>query len=240
MSLFFTGCFSEYVFYGKEKSDYYEEALDSLNYSFWFSNEYAYKIKKGDKIGVSVWDHMELSVGTIYDIYSADVSYGRFLLVDENGNINLPKIGLMNVVGYTETELAEEVKRILSTWIKEPLVIDIRVLNKKITIMGEVLRSDVIPVLRDQTPIFEIVAEVGGFNFYADLRQLMILREDNGKVRVLNVDLVNPNNYSRNTLNLHPGDVLLVPPKRFRDFEKRITSVIPVSTVVTAAAILLK
>lgn len=239
-SLFLTGCFSEAVFYDKDNTNYYEETLDSLNYSFWFSSDYAYAIQRGDKIAVSVWDHIELSVGTIYEIYSADVSYGKFLLVDENGNISLPKIGLMKVVGMTEGELAASVREILRTWIKDPLIVDIRVLSKKITVMGEVVRPDVIPIFSNQTSIFEIVAEVGGFNYYADLRQIMILREDNGKVRVLNVDLVNPNNYSQNTLNIHPDDVVLVPPKRFMNFEKRITSVIPVSSAVTAAAILIK
>jgi len=55
---------------------------------------YEYKIKSDDKINLSIWDHDNMSVGSVYGIYNSNEVYGKWLMVDHEGLINLPKYGL--------------------------------------------------------------------------------------------------------------------------------------------------
>jgi polysaccharide export outer membrane protein len=78
-----------------------------------------------------------LSVGSVYGIYNSNEVYGKWLLVDINGNIEIPRLGTTNVIGKTIPELKEEIKTKLKKWLVNPIV-DLKVLNKEIAVMGEV------------------------------------------------------------------------------------------------------
>jgi len=78
---------------------------------FSYDVNYQYKIRKDDKISISVWGEDNLSVGSVYGIYNSNEVYGKWLLVDINGNIEVPRIGTKNVVGKTIPELKEEIKK---------------------------------------------------------------------------------------------------------------------------------
>ena len=80
---------------------------DTLDSSFVYNKNYQYRIRKDDKITISVWGQDELSVGSCYGIYNSNEVYGKWLMVDENGNIELPKLGSMKVLNVTLIELKD-------------------------------------------------------------------------------------------------------------------------------------
>lgn len=84
---------------------------------FTFDPTYEYRIHKDDKITLSVWGQDDLSVGSVYGIYDSNEVYGKWLLVDNNGNIELPRLGTTYVIGKSVPELKEEVKnKLKSGW----------------------------------------------------------------------------------------------------------------------------
>ncbi len=205
---------------------------------FQYQGDYQYKIRKNDKITLSVWGHDDLSVGSTYGIYNSNEVYGKWLLVDANGNIEIPRIGTTNVMGKTLPELKEEIKIKLSKWIVNP-IIDVKVLNKEITILGEVRNPAVIQVDKDQNTLIELVSKAGGFEFYANLRSIKILRQEGENVKITNIDLTQPNDYTYRNTQLYPGDYVIVPSKKNKEFDKRVANIIPLATTVTAVAILM-
>jgi polysaccharide export outer membrane protein len=84
---------------------------------FSYDPKYEYKIRKDDKITLSVWGQDDLSVGSVYGIYNSNEVYGKWLLVDINGNIEIPRLGTTNVIGKTIPELKEEIKTKLKKWL---------------------------------------------------------------------------------------------------------------------------
>ncbi|WP_343662395.1 polysaccharide biosynthesis/export family protein [Chryseobacterium mucoviscidosis] len=215
-----------------------EEQASRNMQDFSYDPNYEYKIRKDDKITLSVWGQDDLSVGSVYGIYNSNEVYGKWLLVDINGNIEIPKLGTTPVVGKTLPELKEEIKTKLKKWLVNPIV-DVKVLNKEIAVMGEVRNPAVIQVDKDQNTLLELVSKAGGFEMYANLKSIKILRQEGENVRVTNIDLTKMKDVPNQNILLHPGDYIIVPSKKSKDFDKRISTIIPFATVTSAAAILI-
>ena len=216
-----------------------EEEQPSQNMQdFSYDPSYEYRIRKDDKITLSVWGQDDLSVGSVYGIYNSNEVYGKWLLVDVNGNIEIPKLGTTPVVGKSLPELKEEIKTKLKKWLVNPIV-DVKVLNKEIAVMGEVRNPAVIQVDKDHNTLLELVSKAGGFEMYANLKSIKILRQEGENVRVTNIDLTRMKDVPNQNIILHPGDYIIVPSKKSKDFDKRISTIIPFATVTSAAAILI-
>ncbi|PRB06079.1 hypothetical protein CQ046_02575 [Chryseobacterium sp. MYb7] len=205
---------------------------------FSFDPNYEYRIRKDDKITLSVWGQDDLSVGSVYGIYNSNEVYGKWLLVDINGNIEIPKLGTTSVIGKSLPELKEDIKTKLKKWLVNPIV-DVKVLNKEIAVMGEVRNPAVIQVDKDQNTLLEIISKTGGFEMYANLKSVKILRQEGENVRVTNINLTKMKDVPNQNIMLHPGDYVIVPSKKSKDFDKRVSTIIPFTTVTSAAGILI-
>jgi polysaccharide export outer membrane protein len=215
-----------------------EEQPSRAMQDFSFDPNYQYKIRKDDKITLSVWGQDDLSVGSVYGIYNSNEVYGKWLLVDINGNIEIPKLGTTSVIGKSLPELKEDIKTKLKKWLVNPIV-DVKVLNKEIAVMGEVRNPAVIQVDKDQNTLLELISKTGGFEMYANLKSVKILRQEGENVRVTNIDLTKMKDVPNQNIMLHPGDYVIVPSKKSKDFDKRVSTIIPFTTVTSAAAILI-
>lgn len=205
---------------------------------FSYNANYQYKIRKDDKISISVSGEESMSVGSVYGIYNSNEVYGKWLLVDADGNIEIPKIGTTQVVGMTIPEFKLFLKEKLKKWLIEP-VVDVKVLNKEITILGEVRNPNAIQVDKDHNTLLEIVSKAGGFEFYANLKRIKILRQENENVRITNIDLTKEKDVLNQNVQLYPGDIVIVPSKNYKEFDKRVSTIIPFTTTISAAAILM-
>lgn len=215
-----------------------EEQPSRSMQDFSFDPNYEYRIRKDDKITLSVWGQDDLSVGSVYGIYNSNEVYGKWLLVDINGNIEIPKLGTTSVIGKSLPELKEDIKTKLKKWLVNPIV-DVKVLNKEIAVMGEVRNPAVIQVDKDQNTLLELISKTGGFEMYANLKSVKILRQEGENVRVTNIDLTKMKDVPNQNIMLHPGDYVIVPSKKSKDFDKRVSTIIPFTTVTSAAAILI-
>lgn len=206
--------------------------------AFNYDNHYQYSIRINDKISLSVSGEDNMSVGSVYGIYNSNEVYGKWLLVDINGNIEIPKIGTTHVLGKTVPELKEYLRTQLKQWLNNP-VVDVKVLNKEITILGEVRNPNTIQVDKDQYTLLEMISKTGGFDFYANLKSIKILRQEGENVSVKNINLTKGKDILNANVQLHPGDIVIVPSKKNKEFDKRIATIIPFATTATAAAILI-
>ncbi len=209
-----------------------------LDSAFFYNPDYQYHIRRDDKITVSVWEQDDLSVGSVYGIYNSNEVYGKWLLVDANGNIEIPKLGTTNVLNKTVIELKDSLKQCFSRWLVNPIV-DVKVLNKEISVLGEVREPQIVQVDKDNNTLLEIIAKCNGFDSFADLEYVKILRQEGEHVRVANLDLTKSGYYLMKNIQLYAGDVVIVPSKKYKEFDRRVSNIIPFTTTITAAAILL-
>jgi polysaccharide biosynthesis/export protein len=229
----FTSCKTANLFVDKEAGNTVAD-LDSI---FLPEGNYEYHIRKDDKITISIWGQDDLSVGSTYGIYNSNEVYGKWLMVDAKGNIEIPKIGTVHVEKMTIIQLKDTIEERFAEWIKNP-VVDIKILNREITVLGEVRDPQVIPVDKEKNTLMEMISRCKGFETYANIKSIKVMRQVGEDVHVANIDLTENGDYLKKNINLYPGDVVVIPSKKNKEFDRRVSIIIPFATAITAAAIL--
>lgn len=210
------------------------ETLDPV---FQYNPDYQYLIRKGDKISISIWSEEELSVGSIYGIYNSNEVYGKWLLVDANGFIEAPKIGSLQVLSKSIVDLKEELKAYYSDFLVNP-IIDVKILNREVSIIGEVIESSTISLEKDDNTLVEVLTKSKGFDFYANLKNIQIIRQVGGVKHNAFINLRNSNDYMNKNIQIHAGDIIVVATKKHKNFDRRISIILPFTSAITTGAIL--
>lgn len=164
-----------------------------------------YIIGPDDTLDVFVWRNPELSVT---------------VPVRPDGKISTPLVEDMVAVGKTAPQLARDMERVLSEYVRSPKV-NIIVKNAAsafslVKVVGQVTRPQELPYHEGMT-VLDAVLSVGGLSQYASGNRSRIVRIENGKETVIHVrldDLVNGGDVRQNVA-LKPGDVLVVPQSIF-------------------------
>ena len=130
-------------------------------------------------------------------------------LVDSTGAIILPFVGKVKVSGMTLVEASNFLKEKLSRYIKEPTV-NVRTLNHKFTVIGEVSRPGVYNLIDNHTTLPEVIGMAGDLTVYGRRDNVMLIRTVNDRREVIKLDLT-----SRQVLNspyyfIQANDVLYV------------------------------
>ncbi|MBK1442228.1 polysaccharide export protein [Parapedobacter sp. ISTM3] len=147
-------------------------------------------IKNFTPVTVQPNDILSISVTSLNPIAWPDTANtDKGYLVDQNGTISLPMVGTLAVAGKTTAAIAEEVKEKLLPYLKEPSVV-VRMLNFKITVMGDVLKPDVYPVLSERITINEALGMAGDLNITAKRSNILLIREVDGRRIFVPIDLL--------------------------------------------------
>ena len=229
----FNGCTAQHLFNKNE-------SLSTLvvGDTAWFKNDpnYEYSIRQDDKITISVWNHDDLSVGSLYGIYNSNEVYGKWLMVDAAGNIPVPHIGVVNVGGLTIRQAKDTLVKRYSALVVNP-VLEVKVLNKDVTVLGEVKTPGNYLLEKENNSLVELIGRAGDFEFYADRKHIQVLRMADGLQRKITVNLTGRDQKFETNIQLHPHDIVVIPSRRGKMWDKKSGSVIPVASVISALAL---
>jgi polysaccharide export outer membrane protein len=158
-----------------------------------------YKIGAQDVLDVSVWKEPDLS---------------RLVPVRPDGKISLPLLNDVQAVGLTPTELAAQITAGLDKYMTNPQVTVIvnQINSQRVYILGEVGHAGAYGLLPGMT-ILQALSNAGGFTAFANLKNIYVLRPDNGKQQKLmfNYKEVISGKQSEQNIELRPGDTIVVP-----------------------------
>ncbi|HEY0900127.1 MAG TPA: polysaccharide biosynthesis/export family protein [Sphingobacteriaceae bacterium] len=161
-------------------------------------------------------------------------------LVDEKGEIHFPLIGSIKASGLTTTQLRQEIQKQLVTYLKEP-VVNIRILNFKISVMGDVLNPGVYNIQNEKVTLPEALTMAGDLNITAKRTNLLLIREVNGDRVYIPIDLTSKNLFHSPYYYLKNNDLIYVEPNKtkYATVNRTPRSLGIILSAVTAAAILL-
>jgi polysaccharide biosynthesis/export protein len=136
-------------------------------------------------------------------------------LVDNDGTIDFPVLGRLNVVGKTKSELENLLKEKLKPYLKEDPVVNVRMVNYKISVMGEVNRPSTYTVTNEKVNVLEALAMAGDLTIYGKRDNVKLIRESDLGVRdIFTLDLTDPNLINSPYFYLQQNDVVYVEPNR--------------------------
>lgn len=197
-----------------------------------------YQLRPDDKVSVSVWDHEELSVGSIYGIYNSNEVYGKWLLVDAEGSLLLPKTGKLKVGGMTIAAATDAVVGEYSRLIPQP-VVTLKVLNREVTVLGEVKSPGPITLEKERNSLIEILGRAGGPDYYANAGQVQLLRMKGQQRIEYVVDLTKLSTVEQESLWVQAGDILYLPPQKRKSLQKESASLVPFAAILSSLAVVL-
>jgi len=165
-----------------------------------------YIIGAGDTIDIFVWRNPELSSG---------------VTVRPDGKITTPLVEDVPASGKTPTQLARDMEKELSVYVKNPVVTVmvggfVGPYEEQIRVVGQATNPQALPY-RDQMTLLDLIIAVGGLTEFADGNKSIIVRVIDGEWQQFGVridDLINGADISANTYVL-PGDILIVPESWF-------------------------
>ncbi|GAA4457271.1 polysaccharide biosynthesis/export family protein [Nibrella saemangeumensis] len=136
-------------------------------------------------------------------------------LVDNEGMVELPLLGKIKLAGMTTVEAREVVREKLKVYLKEPTV-NIRFLNYKVSVLGEVARPSLFNVPNEKITLPEALSLAGDITIYGRRDNVLIIRETNGKREFARVNMNRRDLFQSPYYYLHPNDVVYVEPGRGR------------------------
>lgn len=194
---------------------------------------YQHIIDSDDKLSVSVWNHKNLSIGSIFGVHNSNEVYGHWILVDSDGNALLPKLGKVPLKGLTTSEASDTLSLLYSGIIVDPIIV-VKVQNRAVSVLGEVRAPGKYILEKEQNTLTEIIALAQGFDFYAEKKQIELIRKN--KCYKIDYTVLQNNDYQ---IIVESGDVVNVPTRRGKVVDKRSPTLIAFASAITAIAVLI-
>ena len=161
-----------------------------------------YLIGPHDSLNIFVWRNPDLS---------------RSVAVRPDGRISIPLVEDLPVTNKTPTQLAREIEKALSLYVKDPIVTVIvsgflGPYEQQIRVVGEATSPKAIPYFEKMT-LLDLIISVGGITEFAAGNRSIIYRVTDGKQQNFTVrieDLIKDGDITAN-VDLLPGDILIIP-----------------------------
>ena len=163
-------------------------------------------------------------------------------LVNSDGNIRFNVIGDISVGGKTRAEVVTVLKEKLSEYIKD-FVVDVRIMNFNITILGEVKTPGVYNIKDERVTLPEALALAGDFTLDGKRKDVLVIREEDGKRKVERIDFTKTEFFASPFYFLKQNDVVYVEPSlkgvKKSGFIPDIPALLSLVTVILSTVILL-
>lgn len=185
-----------------------------------------YKIKTNDILYVRVLStNKEVSElyntnpthGITTTLNSEADQYVNGFSVDKNGDIVLPVLGKLHVAGLTLDEAYEIIQDQANEFLINATVI-VRLMNYKITVLGEVKRPGVYSNYNNQVTVMEMIGRAGDITEFGDKTHILVIRPTPEGSKTYEIDLTDKSVLTNPGYFLMPNDVIYVKPIKGKAF----------------------
>lgn len=140
--------------------------------------------------------------------------FGGFT-IDTIGCIKLPYLGELKLSGLKKVDAEKLIENRLSEYIIAP-VVQVQILNFKISVTGDVKNPGIYQVPNDKINLIEALALSGDLNYTANRRNVKLIRNMNGTINSITIDLTNSDVISSEHFMLKQNDIIYVPTSKLK------------------------
>lgn len=140
-------------------------------------------------------------------------------LVDNNGCIDFPIVGLLKVGGLTKSDCEQLILSKIKPYLNENErpVVTVRMSNYKISVLGEVARPGMFTVNNEKINILEALAQAGDLTIYGVRTNVKLIREDEtGKKQIYTLNLNDASIVNSPYYYLQQNDIVYVEPNKVK------------------------
>ena len=193
---------------------------------FGYAPREEYKLKSGDNLYVKVQSLDEKTYKFFnYDDASryASSSYNEASIyltsytVNDSGFIQFPFVGKVYVKDQTVEQIKESLQNIIDQYLIETTVV-VKLVNYKITILGEVKNPGTYMVYQDKINMFEALSKAGDLTVFSNKNKVVLVRQTEKGAHLHRLTLTQQDFLESPYFYLLPNDIIYVEPLRGKQF----------------------
>lgn len=136
-------------------------------------------------------------------------------LVDNNGYIDFPVLGMVKVMGMTTRECEAHFRELLKPYLKEVPNVTVSTSNYKFSVLGEVGKPGTYSTTNEKMTVFEALALAGDMTLFSVRDNVQLMREDaTGKCQIYTLDLTQADIANSPYFYIQQNDVIYVKPTK--------------------------
>jgi polysaccharide export outer membrane protein len=144
-------------------------------------------------------------------------------LISQDGEIDFPLIGKIKVIGLSLKETEELLKEKLSIYVKNPIV-NIQIINFKITILGDVRSPGTFLVPNERITLLEAIGLAGDLNISGKRNNILVVRVENNSKKEYRIDLTKKDLFTSPVYYLKQNDIVYIEPNKAKINSSAVSS----------------
>jgi polysaccharide export outer membrane protein len=233
LSFFMTSCISrKELIYLQDKGNNQQNTVTEII-------QKPYRLQIGDVISISIRglesELLQLFVNPNQD-NSEQGLYFTGYVVDDHGNIRMPVIGELNVLGFTLDDVRMKVEEVLlNDHFKKTtlLFVNVKTSGFRYTITGEVGSTGTKTVFQDRLNIMEAIANSGDIAITGDRKHVQVIRKFPQGTETYSIDLTDSNAVNSPVYFLQYNDFIYVKPLKQKTWGTGKTGIESLGTIIT-------
>jgi polysaccharide export outer membrane protein len=136
-------------------------------------------------------------------------------LVDESGKIDFPRLGRIKADGLTKKQLSESIRTAITEWVPEG-VVTVRLMNFRVTVLGEVGRPGTYTVPNERITLIEALGNAGDVTLFGRKDNVLLVRETDSLRTAVRLNLNDRKFLASPYYYLKPNDYIYVEPNNVK------------------------
>jgi polysaccharide biosynthesis/export protein len=136
-------------------------------------------------------------------------------LIDDRGDIEFPVVGRLHLGGLSRSKAIDKISFAIADYVKNPNI-SLRILNFKVSVMGEVARPGSYTISGERITLLEALSLAGDLNIQGRRDNILVVREQGGTKSFNRVDITKADFIDTPFYYLKQNDVIVVEPNRVR------------------------
>lgn len=138
-------------------------------------------------------------------------------VVDNDGQIDFPVLGTINVAGLTRWELSELIKkRLLDDGLLTDAVVTVEFMNFKVSVIGEVNNPGTFTIEGDKVTVLQAISLARDLTIFGERENVTVIRERNGQRTMYEINLCDVSMFDSPAYYLQQNDVVYVQPSKVK------------------------
>lgn len=203
-----------------------------------------YKLQPHDMIYVQIYSSLDNASLALFQstgqnpntLQGSDQSlYLTSYEVDNDGNIDLPTIGKINVLGMTIEEAQSAIKQKAEEF-SEGITVTCRMVTFRIKVAGEVNNPGIYTFYQPSVNIFDALLAAGDLTYYGNRQKVRIVRKSETEDAIYTLDIRKASVMKNKNYYLRPGDIVYVEPNKNTKTLQTINT--PLTTITSSLSLI--
>ena len=144
-------------------------------------------------------------------------------VVDNDGHIDFPVLGILNVAGLTRWELSELIKtQLVEKQYLTDAVVTVEFMNFKVSVLGEVASPGTYAIQGDKVTVLQAISMAKDLTIYGERSNVSVIRERDGERVIYEIDLRNVDLFKSPAYYLQQNDIVYVQPNKYKERQSTV------------------